>query len=310
MRIAVTGASGLLGLNLSLIAFADHQVYGFMNRHPLSRAPFPVVACDLLDWGKMQDALANVAPDWLIHCAAMADVDQCEQHPQLAYRVNAEVPGKLAAYCVDHRIGFVHLSTDAVFDGKKGDYAEADDPNPLSVYAFTKLVAEKKVLDANDDALVLRVNFYGFSLSGKRSLVEFFLYNLSTGKHVNGFVDVMFCPLYVRDLAEMILNMIQRNLSGLYHVVSAECLSKYAFGLRIAERFGLDKNLIHPISVHESGLAARRSPRLTLCVDKLKKAKIVPPGQREGIEHLYADYLNGLPDQIRSLDGNNLKEEV
>ena len=87
-----------------------------------------------------------------------------------------------------------------------------------------------------------------------------------------GFTDVYFCPLLANDLAAIFLKMLQRNLSGLYHVVSRECLSKYEFGVRLANQFELDTSLISHTSVEQGGLTAARSPRLTLRVDRLAAA--------------------------------------
>ena len=106
--------------------------------------------------------------------------------------------------------------------------------------------------------------------------------------------------LEFKDLVDQIFQMIEKKLSGLYHVVSSESLSKYAFGLRIAEKFGLNKELIKPISVHESGLSAKRSPRLNLSIEKLEKEKIFPPEQKKGIDRFYTDFQNGLPEKIKS----------
>jgi dTDP-4-dehydrorhamnose reductase len=145
------------------------------------------------------------------------------------------------------------------------------------------------------------VNFYGFSLSGSRSLAEFFLDRLSTGQMVNGFVDVMFCPLYVRDLVEVLMQMVEKDLSGIYHVVSPESLSKYSFGISIARKFGFDHGLIQPISVMESGLTAKRSPRLDLNVEKLIGEKIDLPGQAQGMERFYQDHQAGLADKIKKM---------
>jgi dTDP-4-dehydrorhamnose reductase len=184
-----------------------------------------------------------------------------------------------------------------------GDYTEEDIPNPLSAYARSKLEGERSVVAENSEAMIARVNFYGFSLGGKRSLAEFFLNNLKAASTVNGFVDVMFCPLYVTDLVDSLLKMAEKGLKGLYHVVSAESLSKYAFGVKIAEKFGFDKNLIQPRSVAEGGLLAARSPRLTLNIDKLKAAKISTPGQAEGMEHFHRHYLEHLPERINAFTG-------
>ena len=95
----------------------------------------------------------------------------------------------------------MHVSTDAVFDGQAAATTEQDTPNPLSIYARTKLDGERGVAEANPDAIIARVNLYGWSLSGRRSLAEFFFNNLSAGKRVKGFTDVYFCPLLANDLA-------------------------------------------------------------------------------------------------------------
>ena len=117
-----------------------------------------------------------------------------------------------------------------------------------------------------------------------------------------GFTDVFFCPLLVNHLANIFIHMFERHLSGLYHVVSSESLSKYDFGVRLAQRFNLDSGLINPASVTQSGLQAVRSPNLTLHSDKLAKALGESlPNISTGLEGLYTLYQQGYPHRIRSL---------
>lgn len=300
MRLLVTGASGLLGLNLCLMSAQEHELTGVVNRQKLQDAPFNIVQTNLLAENSASRLLDQIQPEYIIHCAAMANVDDCERDPLTAQEINAQVPAQLAALCAERGIGFMHISTDAVFDGSRGDYDEQDDPKPLSVYARTKLEGEQLVLDANSDALVLRVNFYGFSLSGKRSLAEFFLNNLTAGNTVKGFTDVLFCPLYVADLVDVIFDGIHKKLDGIYHAVSPECLSKYDFGCRIAQKFGLDSGLIKPVSVNNGNLVAKRSLNLTLCVDKLQAAGVQLPDQAAGMERFFEQYKHGYPGLIKS----------
>lgn len=294
-RILITGASGLLGLNLALTTAGrtspegagpgdkDHrfEVFGVTHHHPLHQAPFHVLQADLLERGALERLLDTVQPDWVIHCAALANLDDCEADPDLAHRLNAEIPGRLATLVAKggaraKPIRLVHISTDAVFDGVRGNYAEEDAPNPLSVYARTKLAGERAVTSANPQAIVARVNLFGWSLMGRRSLAEFFVNHLSAGERVMGFTDVYFCPLLVNDLAEVLIWMLgigsatKEQLSGLYHVASREATSKYDFGVAVARRFGLDETLIDPVPVAASGLQAPRSPNLTLRTDKLR----------------------------------------
>jgi dTDP-4-dehydrorhamnose reductase len=302
LRILVTGASGLLGLNLASEAAKSHVVFGQVNRHSIRPKSFAVLHSDLLSPGAVESLLEETQPDWVVHCAALANLDVCEADPALAEQLNSILPGKLAAHVARGGARLVHISTDAVFDGQRGDYSESDLPNPLSIYAHTKLAGERAVADCNPDALIVRVNFYGWSLSGKRSLAEFFFYNLQAGTPIMGFTDVYFCPLLANHLAYILLAMLEKKLKGLFHVVCRQSTSKYDFGVSLARKFGLDKRLITPTSVAQAGLTANRSPRLTLRTDKLAQAlEEPPPDLSTGLEHFYTLYQQGYPQEIRNL---------
>ena len=301
MRILVTGASGLLGLNLSLQMQSKHTIIG-VDRAKLANTPFDLIKADLLDSDVLPKLLDESKPDAVIHCAANALVDACEQHPDSTHTLNAVLPGKLASACFERDIRILHISTDAVFDGtKEGIYTEEDAPNPLGVYAQTKLDGEIAVLDANPDAAVARVNFFGWSLSGSRSLSEFFVNNLGAGKNVNGFDDVYYCPMFVGDLADTLVDMLDKSLSGVYHVVGSRAITKYDFGRAIAEQFGFDAGLIKPISVSDAGLTAKRSTNLRLSINKLSTAlgREIPDFST-GLAKFYTQYQQGYPQKTRS----------
>jgi dTDP-4-dehydrorhamnose reductase len=301
MKILVTGASGLLGLNLSLMAMESHSIVG-VDRSKLVGTPFELIKADLLDLEAEHRILDAVKPDAVIHTAALANLEDCEAQPETARLLNEELPGELAEACAQRGIHMVHLSTDAVFDGTKdGIYTEQDIPNPQGVYARTKLQSERNVLSANPAATVVRVNFFGWSLSGTRSLPEFFLNNLSAGKPAQGFTDVYFCPLFVGDLVDLLLKVVAHRLSGIYHVVGSESLSKYNFGRLVARKFGYDEHLISPVSVDESTLTAPRSHNLRLSVHKLSTALGEPiPGFSTGLDKFYTQYQQRYPQKLRS----------
>jgi dTDP-4-dehydrorhamnose reductase len=301
MKILVTGASGLLGLNLSLMAMETHSIVG-VDRSKLAGTPFELIKADLLDPEVEHRILDTVKPEAVIHTAALANLEDCEAQPETARLLNEELPGELAEACAQRGIHMVHLSTDAVFDGTKdGIYTEQDIPNPQGVYARTKLQSERNVLSANPAATVVRVNFFGWSLSGTRSLPEFFLNNLSAMKSSQGFTDVYFCPLFVGDLVDLLLKVVAHRLSGIYHVVGSESLSKYNFGRLVARKFGYDEHLISPVSVDESTLTAPRSHNLRLSVHKLSTALGEPiPGFSTGLDKFYTQYQQGYPQKLRS----------
>lgn len=301
-KVLVTGASGLLGLNLGFQTAGRYRITGVTNSHALMNAPFEVVNADLGVPGTIARILERARPDFVIHAAALANIDICEKKPDVSHRLNAELPGEVAEACARHNVRLIHISTDAVFDGLKGGYTEDDAPNPQSIYTRDKLAGELAVAAVYPQAAIARVNFYGWSLLGKRSLAEFFYNNLKAGQPVNGFTDVLFCPLLANDLAELLLEMLEKGLRGIYNVLSREYLSKYQFGLNVARSFGLDESLITPVSVLDGGLVARRSPNLSVSVAKLETALGHPlPGQAEGVEKFYQLFCQGYPQRIQSL---------
>ena len=294
----------MLGANLALLAQdMGYEVLGWTNSRSLVNAPFATCPVDILDQPALSQAFKAAEPDALINCAAQANVDAAEKQPGVAFRINADAAGELARLARIAEIPMIQVSTDAVFDGTQGNYRETDAPNPLNTYAKSKLAGEQAVAEANPDAAIARVVFYGWSLTGTRSLAEFFYNNLTAGNPVNGFTDMFFSPLYVRHLSETLLEMLEKQLRGIFHIYASESLSKYDFGARLAQEFGLDASLIRPISALDSDLLARRSLNLSMNTDKLQAAlgKSMP-SQAEGLRVLHTDLDSGLRQKLLSLD--------
>jgi dTDP-4-dehydrorhamnose reductase len=229
MRILITGASGLLGLNTALETADQHTVFGQVNRNAIQTEAFTVLKADLLETGAVERLLDQTQPDWVIHCAALANLEACENDPELARELNTEIPRKLAEACQKGGARLLHVSTDAVFDGQTGGYTEEDSASPVGIYTQTKYQAELAVAAANPTAIIARVNLFGWSLKGRRSLAEFFFNNLSVGNRVMGFTDIYFCPLLVNDIAHIFKNMLAKELTGLYHVLSCDSMTRNRF---------------------------------------------------------------------------------
>ena len=301
MKILITGASGLLGINLALEAMREHEVIG-VHRGKLKSAPFQVLNADLVHRNTIDPILDATQPDWLVNCAAIANLEECEEYPERARLINTDMPGELAKSCAHRRIRFIHISTDAVFDGEKKDlYTEEAEPHPLGIYSQTKLNGECAVQSANSEAIIARVNFYGWSLNGMRSLGELFVNNLSAGKQMNGFTDVVFCPMFVNHTARIMLSVLEKGLTGLYHVVGSQPMSKYQFGIEIARKFGLRESQIDPKSVLSSELTARRAHNLRLSTHKLSTdLGYELPRFSTGLDEFYTQYQQGYPQRIRS----------
>ncbi len=164
----------------------------------------------------------------------------------------------------------------------------------------TKLAGETAVLENDPSALVCRVNFYGWSISGHRSLAEWFYNKLSAGESIKGFTDALFSPLLATDLADVILKLMEHDNHGLFHVVNPQSISKYDFGIALAKKFEFDPSLITPASIFDAGMLAVRSPKLNLNPAKLlKELGEKLPDQATGISRFHHQFVDGYPRQLK-----------
>lgn len=268
--ILITGASGILGA--SLVALAQEQgreVAGLYHRHRVNLPGATMLAADLTEESEVEKIFDEVRPESVIHCAAATDVDWCEDKPEEARRINVAASARIANST--SRIGaqLLYVSTDSVFDGTRGRYAETDRPMPLNVYARTKLEGEQVVLDGSASAVVARVTLYGWKAHNKPSLAEWILEELAAGGLVPGFSDVIFCPILANDLAEVLLAMVDGNLRGLYHVAGPEPVSKYEFARRLALTFGFDPARVVDTRIAERKAKAIRPRDTSLTTEKV-----------------------------------------
>lgn len=275
-RMLITGASGLLGANLLLDAHEEHEVIALYHRHEIELAGVQSVSADLSQPGRAKELFDRFQPDWVIHCAADTLIDELESKPKRAFRMNRDMAGKVAEAA--HKIGakLVHISTDAVFDGREGSYREGDPTEPVNVYGKSKLAGEQAVQVLCPEALIIRTNIFGWNAQPKSSLAEWFINNLMQGIPCKGFVDVYFNPLLVNHLWVIINSLIKLDLRGVFHVGSDQCISKYEFGVRLAESFDLNKELISAVEVETGSLRAPR-PKNT-CLDCSKIRKVINIG--------------------------------
>jgi dTDP-4-dehydrorhamnose reductase len=271
--ILITGVSGLLGANLLLLAQDKGlDAVGLYHRNAIDPAAAMRQAADLTDAVETARILQKLSPSYIVHCAAATDVDWCEAHPTEANRVNVAAAATIANFTSRTGAKLVYVSTDSVFDGEVGNYAETDTPAPVNVYAKTKLQGEREVLHRDPSAIIARVNLYGWNAQNKDSLAEWILKELGLGRSVPGFSDVIFCPMLVNDLAEILLEMLDRGLSGLYHLVGSDAVTKYEFAMRVASEFGYDATQVVPKRLSDSKLKAPRPRNTSLNTGKISQA--------------------------------------
>jgi len=237
----VTGAGGLIGNYLVQTApqFApDVAVVG------LTRAQL-----DLSDFAAVRGAFRKQTPRAVIHCAALSRTAECESNPALAHRLNVEVTAVLAELAAE--IPFVFLSSDLVFDGRRGRYTEDEPVNPLMVYAETKVAAERIVL-ANPRHMVMRTSLNGgISPTHDRGFNELLWNAWRAGQSVRLFTDEFRSPIPAEATARAIWELIESNHAGIYHIAGADRLSRWDIGRLLAARCPQMNPKMEPASLHD-----------------------------------------------------------
>jgi dTDP-4-dehydrorhamnose reductase len=270
-KVLITGASGLLGANLVRHFAPISETTGWYatNAIEIDGARFEKV--DITDHRVVSKALDRIQPDVIVHCAAVTNVEWCEQNPDQAKAINETATEFLAKKAAGIDAKFVFTSTDSVFDGNNSNYAETDSPGPLNAYASGKVRTEKSVANANPNALTIRSYFYGYSPAGTRSLLEWVLVRAQSGNEVPGFTDSYFSPTSVNDFADALEVAIANNTSGLLHLGSSDRISKYEFAKIVMKTYDCDMSLLKPITVDDVGLKADRPRDTSLDVSLLEK---------------------------------------
>ena len=273
-KLLVIGASGLLGSKILAQARTKYGVVGTCNPECDGRSDWRLEPLDIGSKEEVERLFDKAKPGLVILTAAMTNVDACEKQLLIANRINATGPELVARSCKKHEARLVHVSTDYVFDGMKDrKYREDDVPRPISIYGASKLAGEKAVLSTLPGSVVARpAVLYGWNpLESKDNFVIWVLKKLRAGEKATLFEDQKISPTFADDLARTLLELGERDVSGVWHVSGPDCLDRPACGRMIAEAFGLDKGLVAPVSSSSISLPAKRPRQSCLDVTKVEK---------------------------------------
>lgn len=273
MHILITGINGLLGQNL-VSEFARDQKISGIDLLPWIHPEEPAIkvkCLDLTNLVELRDHILRIRPDLIIHTAAYTNVDKAEQEHELVMAINAKVPAALAHLCNELDIPMIHISTDYVFNGSSGPYAEDAECDPQGVYSQSKYAGEQAVLEVGNKAAVIRPNvMYGFGQNLKSSFVDWLIRELKEGRAVNIVDDQFGNPSYAKRLAQVIRTIIENNAWEIWHFGSREVISRHSFALKVADSFGLPTNLINAISTGALNQSAPRPMRSGLICNKIQ----------------------------------------
>lgn len=305
MRILITGVSGLFGNNLARHFRGQSSVLGLYNTHPVSISGVKTKKTDLLQEKAIQEILQEFQPEVIFHCAGLTDLDFCEKNRDITFDVNVRATRNMVNSLKGSSAMFVYISSDAVYDGEKGNYTETDPVHPMNYYGWTKYQGEQEAAK-HGNTLILRTNIFGWNILLKESLAEWMVSSLRTKKAINGFHDAIFSPIYTFCLADILEKCLDKKLNGLYICGSSTLLSKYEFAIRLAHYFGFDASLVRSCSREQFPFVAKRGKNLSLCSNKLTQALgRIFPSMEESIQKFYKDFERGLPAKIKQ---ENIRE--
>jgi len=259
-KLLVTGAHGFVAGSVLAQAGDQWQV------HAVSRGEPPAHhdtlrwhTCDPLAPGQLAQLFHEVQPDAVIHTAAVADIDLCQTHPELARAVNVDYTRALANLCAETGAKLVFCSTDTIFDGEHAPYAEDDLPEPVNFYGETKMEAEQTVARLGAQAVIARLSLVvGLPLLGAgNSFLARMIAALKEGRTVAAPEHEVRTPVDVITAGRALLELAVGGHHGIFHLAGHDRLSRFAMAQKIAARFGFAPELV----VASTATAPGRAPR-------------------------------------------------
>jgi dTDP-4-dehydrorhamnose reductase len=230
------------------------------------------VELDLTRPEALRELIVSTAPGAVLHCAAMTEVDACETDPARAWTVNVRATEEAAHGCRAAGARLVALSTDYVFDGEHGPYAEDAVPNPRGVYARSKRAGEYAALLLAPDCAVARVAVvYSGRRGAKRTFATSAAEQLLAGKEVRAFHDQVVSPTLADNAAEMVIGLLRSGERGIWHCAGASIVTRVEFGRALARKLGADERLIVPVPMSSLKLPAPRPARAGLLVERIRR---------------------------------------
>ena len=255
--------SGLLGSEVISVLRKEYgDVIGTFNSKPKKDA----IRLDITDRDAAIGSITELKPEVIVHTAAQANVDYCEDHRKEAMATNAYGTKNVVDAARKCGARVIYVSTDFVFDGMKGMYVEDDPVDPISFYAYSKLIGEYYALGLPGSVIARTSVVYG---NARLNFVSWVKESLEKGQQINVVTDQYNSPTLAIDCGEAIAALIRHDANGIYHTAGSERVSRYEFAGKIASYYGLDKSLIRPVLSDTLKQKAKRPMDSSLDVSKV-----------------------------------------
>jgi len=295
-KILITGGSGLLALNWALHKRAQDEVTLGIHKKNVSLPRINTRFLSLESADKIQRVFDDIKPNIVIHTAALTNIEACEADPDLARYTNVELVKNIANACSSNEVPLVHISTDHLFSGETHMVDECQQVAPLNTYGRTKAEAEHHVLDIYPKTLIVRTNFYGWGSRFKPSFSDVIIDSLRSNNTLYLFQDVFYTPILIETLVNVVHDLLNKKVSGIFHVVGDERISKFKFGLEVAELFNLDIRLIKKGKLENQHKLTRRPKDMSLSNQKVTSVLV--------------RYRGGVKEQLLKLQQQEMLELV
>ncbi|MCU0419620.1 MAG: SDR family oxidoreductase [Cyclobacteriaceae bacterium] len=273
MKVAVTGAMGLLGHELTRQLRQLPRMEPLPTARPRGTLPEGIIPLDITDRAAVIDFFDRHRPAVIVNCAAMTQVDQCETDREACWLNNVTAVDYLLQAASQTQTHFIHLSTDFIFDGSHGPLDETAVPRPINYYGESKWAAEQRVRHSNLPWAILRtVLVYGKpAFPGRANIVTWVKESLESRKPIRVVNDQWRTPTFVNDLAAACVLAIRKKATGVYHISGEELMTPYDLAMRVAAFFELDTQLITATDITGFQQPAQRPPRTGFIIAKAKR---------------------------------------
>lgn len=289
LKIIITGAVGNLGQYTSKLLAENHKVYGLYRNTELYIPHVDFIQFDLLEFDRLEKLFKNLEPDIVIHFAAMSSASAAELGgEEIVEKTNVEATRKIAELCYTLGAKLIFTSTDQVYDGEIGSMLdETAKVNPITLYSQTKLKAEDAIKETFDNFVILRTALlFGLNIENSLNFFQYIFNEMKAGRKVNVFYDQYRTPLLVNKAANMIEEIIDKDLRGIYNFGGADRVSRYDMALAIAKFAKLDVSLITKVSLSEKK-DIQQVRDVSMNTDKLKNMGISIPGFEDSVKYLF-----------------------
>lgn len=286
-KLLITGISGFLGWNLAQQARQSWDVYGTYFSHKIEIPDVTSVKVDLIKFADFKAVFSQVKPDAVIHLAAASKPNFCQNNPEISYQINVTASVNIAHLCSEFNIPCVFTSTDLVFDGLNSPYQETDPVSPISYYGEQKVNAEREMSTIYPNTVIARMPLmFGIPSPVSASFIQFFLKTLREGKELSLFTDEFRTPVSGSTAAKGLLLALEKAPAGIIHLGGKERISRYKFGLLMADVLDLSKPLITPGKQADVPMAAPRSPDTALDSSKAFELGYQPLSLKQELDNL------------------------